>query len=488
MKTIFGCLIALLVLSFSALAIAPNQPPLSASSASAIASNENTPNIILIVADDLGLYDLGAYGNPVIETPRLDSMANAGIRFTRAYAAAPICSPSRAATQTGLHPARIGMTEHIRGNPPTNPCWPLIPPKNMQRLAYAYRTLGEAMQDNGYSTIYVGKWHLGGGDYRPPNHGYDISYAAGGQGLPSSFFPPYFNGNPYPELNTIAGADDYLADALTTLAIEALPDDNTSPFFLDLNYYAPHVPIQGPPDLVDKYETLLGNDPDTLPRPQYAAMVEAIDRQVGRLVDTLSARDLLDNTVILFTSDHGALTVEEVPAFAAHTPPTTSGPLREGKGYLFEGGLQVPLIAYAPGRYTTMVDDNLNVNTDYFSTITSLGNGLETSLDGQPIPSLTGMPAVERELYFHFPHYSPQRGRPAGVLINQDYKLIEWYSNVDSVSLYELATDPGELNDLSTERIAETAALRQQLEAWRQSVGARYMTENDNYDPENCDD
>ncbi len=311
----------------------------------------------------------------------------------------------------------------------------------------------------------------------------------GGQGLPSSFFPPYFSGGLYPELTTIAAQDTYLTDALTTLAITTLPagPEGAEPFFIDLNYYAPHVPIEGPADLVAKYEALLGTGPDVLPQPQYAAMVENIDRQVGRLVDTLAARGLLENTVILFTSDHGALTVQEVPGFDQFTPPTTSGPLRGGKGYLYEGGLTVPLIAFAPGRFAPLVDDFPTTNTDLFATLTHLAGTPESTLDGSPIPSLTGQPTPQRDLYWHFPHYSPQRGRPAGVIISGDHKLIDWFSNVDTNYLFNIAIDRGETTNLLPTQSALAGTLLQQLEEWRQSVGARPMTVNPDYDPEDCD-
>ena len=453
--------------------------------ADSIIPSNKKPNIILIVADDLGVHDLGCYGNQVIDTPRLDSLANMGIRFTQAYAASPICSPSRAAIQTGLHPARIALTEHIRGFPPVDPCWPRIPPKSMQRLAYAYKTIGEAVKENGYRTMFVGKWHLGGGAYKPDQHGYDITYAAGGQGLPNSFFPPYFNGNPYPELNTLAGEDTFLTDALTTLAIEALPND-TTPFFLNLNYYAPHVPIMAPPDLVAKYEARIGPDTSFLPRPHYAAMIEAIDRQVGRLVDTLTQRGLLDETIILFTSDHGALTVKEVPGYDTHTPPTTIGPLRGGKGSVFEGGLRVPLIAYAPARYAPLVDPYVNVNLDLFPTITHLAGISQRTPDGLPIPSLTGEAALARNLYWHYPHYSPQRGQPAGVVRKGDDKLIAWYSDVDSLYMFDLQADMSEQTNLEPQNPAVANQLKSELEAWLQLVGARLMKPNPAYDPVNC--
>ncbi|MEL6923597.1 MAG: sulfatase [Bacteroidota bacterium] len=454
---------------------------------------DTLPNILLIVADDLGLHDLGCYGNPVIETPHLDSLAANGIRYTRAYAASPICSPSRAAIQTGLNPARIGLTEHIRGIPQPDPCWPMLPPEPLQALALGHETLAERLKTQGYHTSYVGKWHLGGNGYGPTSQGYDVSYAAGPQGLPVSFFPPYFNGNNYPELSTIASGDDYLTEALVTLSLEAIPANADQPFFQQLSFYAPHVPIMGPPDLVEKYETIIGDNPDALPRPHYAAMVEAIDRSVGRLLAALEQRGQLENTIVLFTSDHGALTVREVPGFDAHTPPTTSGPLRDGKGYLYEGGLRVPLIVNCPQRYTPSVEDRKTSNVDFFSTFAHLAKACSdvpeekcNTLDGQPVPAMTDARYMERPLFFHYPHYSPQRGEPGAVMITEAHKLIQWFSPVDSLYLFELDQDTAEINNLAFAKSAVADSLNQVLKNWQDSIGARAMNINPNYVEENC--
>jgi uncharacterized sulfatase len=197
----------------------------------------------------------------------------------------------------------------------------------------------------------------------------------------------------------------------------------------------------------------------------------------------------MENTIILFTSDHGALTVEEVPAFAAHTPPTDSGPLRDGKGYIYEGGLRVPLIAYAPGRFDPAVIDEPNMNLDYFPTITALAGNPETTPDSEPITALTGgTPRSEpRTFFWHFPHYSPQRGSPAGAVIEGPDKYIEWYSDVDSTYLFNLNDDPGETMPQDGNSAARAAELREKLTAWRDSLGARMMTVNPQFTGEDCE-
>lgn len=448
---------------------------------------QNTkPNILLIVTDDLGLYDLSCYGNPIIQTPHLDRLAQHGIRYLNAYAASPICSPSRAAIQTGLNPARIGLTEHIRGIPPPDPCWPMLPPEPLQALALGHTTLAELLKPQGYHTSFVGKWHLGGNGYAPKDQGYDVSYAAGPQGLPKTFFPPYFNGNPYPELFTIAADDNYLSEALVSLSLEAIPNNSDQTFFHQLSFYAPHVPIMAPADLVEKYEAIIGDDPNALPRPHYAAMVEAIDRAVGRLLEQLEARGQLENTIVLFTSDHGALTVREVPGFDQHTPPTTSGPLRAGKGYVYEGGLKVPLIVSNPIRFNPGLESRLTVNTDIFPTFSHFAKSPQESPDGQAIPGLTEAAYQERPLFFHYPHYSPQRGEPGAVIRVGSHKLIQWFSPVDSLYVFDLETDSSETTDLSDTNAALRDSLNGLLLQWQDTIGARAMKVNPNFVAEDC--
>ena len=301
------------------------------------------------MADDLGRNDLASYGNQFIETPNLNALASEGIRFTNAYAAAPLCSPSRASIITGNNPARINLTEHLHGYSPPTPKQKLITPRIETGLPPQLTTIPEALKPAGYATAHFGKWHLGKGASSPASNGFDMVYGGGEEGLPKSFFYPFFNGKPYPDLLADTKEEDYLDDALTTKAISFMQEKKDTRFFLELNFYSPHVPIEGKPVLVQKYAAKrVVINYKGLPEDEYAAMVENIDYNVGRVIKFLKENALDKNTLVIFTSDNGGLNVEEVPAFAKHTPPTTNAPLRGGKGYLYEGGIREPWIMWMP--------------------------------------------------------------------------------------------------------------------------------------------
>jgi arylsulfatase A-like enzyme len=436
------------------------------------------PNIILIVADDLGWHDLGSYGNEFIETPHLDSMARAGIRYTNAYAAASLCSPSRAALMTGLHPVNVNITEHIHGPFRPSPKIPLITPNIDQSLKPSFTTIGEVMRREGYQTAYIGKWHLGGGPATPDNQGFETVYAANYHGLPNSFYYPFFN-HGMEDIKQDSKEGDYLTDKLTDRAISYLAEQDT--FFMVLSYYAPHVPIEGPKDLVEKYIAKRGGETG-LPNPHYAAMVEGIDRNVGRLMQALKAQGKLENTVVMFTSDNGGLSVEEVPAFAAHTPPTDNGPLRAGKGYVYEGGIRVPLLLHWPKYISQQTLDVPVVGSDFFATISALINRYDTTAEANVIvPGLRGAePEAERTLVWHVPHYSPQGGKPASAIRQGNYKLIYFYEDQRS-ELYNLAEDPSEERDLSREQPERTARMLEALNAWKKKHNAQEPIPNPNY-------
>ena len=432
-----------------------------------VSPTDRLPNVVLIVADDLGWFDLASYGNDFIETPNLDRLAAAGIRFTNGYAAAAICSPSRSSLLTGLTPVATNITEHIHGNGPPRPGQQLRTPPIAQQLALSFRTTGEVFWERGYGTAYIGKWHLGGGEFQPEFQGFDYTIGSGFNGLPQSFFYPFFPPNQHQRLRDSAEPGDYLTDVLTDRALDYIDAHRDSSFFVNLNYYAPHVPIMGKEALIEKYRQKRAANPnDSFPDIVYAAMVDAIDQNAGRIMDRLEALDLADNTLVVFTSDNGGLHVEEVPAFAAHTPPTDNGPLRAGKGYLYEGGTRVPLIVRWPARVSAgQVSDTPVVGEDIFSALR----------DPTGISPLFGDATTERLLIWHFPHYSPQGGKPASSLRRGNLKLVYDYETERSM-LFDLAADPGETTDLSATETAKTRELEQLLKTRLADMGAQLPT------------
>jgi arylsulfatase A len=440
-------------------------------------------NIIVILADDLGRNDLGCYGNTFIETPHLDAMVREGMQFMHAYSAAPLCSPTRASIVTGNNPARINLTEHLHGYAPAGPHQKLITPRIESGLPPQLTTIPEALKAAGYATAHFGKWHLGGGPSTPAAQGFDMVYGGGVEGLPKTFFYPFFNGTPYKDLIADTREGDYLDDALTAKAMQYISSKKDSPFFLELNFYAPHVPIEGKPALVTKYkQKRIEKKYKGLPEDEYAAMVENIDYNVGRLLAHLKQNGLDKNTLVLFVSDNGGLDVQEVPAFAKHTPPTSNAPLRGGKGSIYEGGIRAPWIVWAPSLIKENKQEQTMVTTDdIFNTCMQLANVKMQSPDGVTIvPLLQGAAIAERNYYLHFPHYSPQRGKPGAVVRSGNYKLIEWYED-GKLELYDLGKDEGEQNDLAAANPALVARLKLELDAWRKSVGAKMPTPNPGY-------
>jgi arylsulfatase A len=457
-------------------------PTAEASISKTIALNKRY-NIILLVADDLGRNDIGCYGTGFIETPRLDQMAKEGLRFTNAYSAAPLCSPTRASIITGNNPARINLTEHLHGYSPAGPKQKLITPKIETGLPGHLTTIPEALNNNGYVTAHFGKWHLGMGPSSPQAQGFKLVYGGGAEGLANSFFYPFFNGKPYPKLLEDSKEGDYLDDVLTTRALKFLKNNKDSSFFMELNFYAPHVPIQGKPALVEKYnqkKTMVRMK--NIPESEYAAMVENIDYNVGRVIDFLKENGLDKNTIVLFTSDNGGLDVEEVPAFAKHTPPTSNAPLRAGKGYIYEGGIRSPWIMWMPSQITSGRDEKTLVTTDdIFNTCMGLAKVEAKSPDGLSLtPLLLNQQIPNRDFYLHFPHYSPQRGKPGAVIRRGNFKLIEWYED-GKIELFDLEKDEAETNNIAQQNKALVAELKQALDAWKKSVNATEVKPNPNY-------
>jgi len=409
------------------------------------------PNVIFILADDLGINDLGCYGRREHPTPHLDHLAAQGLRFTCAYCAQPICSPSRAAILTGKSPARLHLTTYLPGRSDAATQKLLHPPMR-QQLPLAETTLAERLTAAGYATACIGKWHLGGRGFEPPQHGFDV------------YFPGQANTKP---TDTEGGKGEY---ELTTAAERFISDNRERPFFLYLCHNSPHVPLAAQPGLLEKHRRAFN--------PIYAAMIETLDASVGRLLAKLDELKLTDRTLVVFTSDNGGLHVLESP----HTPATHNTPFRAGKGFLYEGGLRIPLFVRLPGRIKPGVCETPVINTDWTPTILELA-GIQTidPFDGVSlVPELTGSPRAERTLYWHFPHYTNQGSRPAGAIREGRYKLIEHYES-GRMELYDLSHDASELHDRSLDEPDRARDLREKLAAWRQAVGAQTNTLNPNY-------
>ena len=406
------------------------------------------PNVVIILIDDLGRNDLGCYGSRYYRTPNLDKLAADGIRFSDAYAACPVCSPTRAAILTGKYPARLHLTDWLPGRA-DRPDQKLVRPVIRQQLPLEEVTLAEALKAAGYTTGHVGKWHLGGAGFGPQQQGFDVNVAGDQTGSPRSYFAPFKDaqGRFMPGLEQ-APNGEYLTDRLTTEAERFIETNRDRPFFLNFAHYAVHIPLRAKQEIIAKYAT--DGRPGTQNNPIYAAMVESMDESVGRVVKKLSDLALDKKTLLIFTSDNGGLSVRE----GANTPATTNAPLREGKGFLYEGGIRAPLIVAGhgvekPGRVSDVPVSSL----DFFPTILELcGFSCESKPDGVSIvPVLKGGSLNRDALYWHYPHYANQGGRPGGVVRAGDMKLIESYEN-DRRELFDLKRDPGELRNLAAEK------------------------------------
>lgn len=436
-------------------------------------------NVILILADDLGWADLGCYGSTFHHTPNIDRLAASGMRFTDGYAACPVCSPTRAALMTGKVPARLGLTDWLPGRPDRSDqllARPVLP----QQLPLTETTLAAAFKKAGYTTGHLGKWHLGGKGFGPREHGFDFSIAGDQTGSPLSYFAPFRNKDRFMPGLEKAPEGEYLTDRLTAEAERFIESSKDRPFFLYLPHYAVHIPMLAGPDLVKKYPTR--RVPDRQSNGIYAAMLESVDDSVGRVVKTLERLKLSDRTLIIFTSDNGGLSVLEGP----NTPPTINTPLREGKGYLYEGGLRVPLIVHWPGVVKAGTTSSVPViSHDLYPTLLeACGVEVKGTLDGMSlIPLLRGSAGPKREtLYWHYPHYSNQGGRPGGAIRMGDLKLIEFYED-GRRELFDLKTDLSESRNLAADRSEDVKRLAAHLDRWRKAVGAKMPRPNPDYRP-----
>ena len=438
-------------------------------------------NIVCILMDDLGWRDLGCYGSTFYRTPNVDALARDGMRFTEAYAACPVCSPTRAAILTGRYPARIGLTDYLVGTRRGK----LLPAEYLHYLPLHETTVAKVLREADYATASIGKWHLGPEPYYPEHHGFDLNVAGCDLGHPPSYFWPYAAGDRRVPLKN--GSDgEYLTERLTREAVRFIEANAHRPFFLYLAHYAVHNPMQAPDRWTEPFKAGRTRTPSQTAEylewhgrkvrivqnnPVYAGMIAAADDGVGQIVRTLKKLGLYDRTLLLFTSDNGGLSTAE-------GMPTSNYPLAGGKGWLYEGGIRVPLIIRWPGKTRPGSVCQVPVtSTDFFPTLLAAA-GLpqmpELHTDGANLtPVLDGKRAVLHDaLYWHYPHYSNQGCNPSGAIREGKYKLIEDYET-GNCELFDLETDAGETRDLYS-LLPETAArLKEKLSNWRRSVGAR---------------
>ena len=500
--------------------------------------DKKEPNIIFFLVDDLGWSDLAIYGSSFYETPNIDQLAKDGIRFTQAYAACHVCSPTRASILTGKYPARLQLTDWLQGRslilPRTDYDYEnLKSAKFYQQLPFEEITIAEELKSNGYKTAIFGKWHLGEDPSGPLSHGFDLHIPKGwNKGWPKAgYYAPF-------KLDGIEDSEgDYLTNRLTDEALKFIDQNKKEPFFLYLSLFSVHDPIQGRPDLVEKYQKKLNklsspNNPDFIlegnpddPTPlskselenliklpshkdfkvlpqrtvkikqrqdniHFAAMVEAVDENLGRVIKKLKALDLDENTILIFFSDNGGMsganfgrpTREISPTKLDEAFSTSNLPLRGAKGWLYEGGIRVPLIVKWPGRVERgIVSDRQVISTDFYPTILEM-LGLEPKslqhVDGKSfVRALENKQYNRGAIYWHFPHYSNHGMQsPGGAIRLGDYKLIEYFEN-NSFQLFNLKNDIGEQNDLSTSEPEKAAELLSMLNEWRRETSAQMMSE-----------
>lgn len=454
------------------------------SAASAFAADR--PNFMFFLVDDLGYMDIGA-NNPgtFYETPNVDALARSGMRFTNGYAANPVCSPTRYSIMTGKYPTRVGATNFFSGTRAGR----FKPAPLFNRMPLEEITLAEALQEAGYKTAFLGKWHLGPTEeFWPEHQGFDVNIGGHVRGLPRSYFSPYSN----PRLKD-GPRGEHLTARLTDEAIRLIDENKNDPFLIYLSFYTVHTPLQAPKKLVEKYrrkaETVTGQrefGPEEQVWPNarerrvrlvqkhatYAAMVETMDRSIGRVLDHLRKSGLDKNTVVCFTGDNGGLSTSE-------GSPTSNLPLRGGKGWIYEGGIREPFLIRAPGvTKPGSVSDEPVISTDFYPTILELAGIEQKPEQHRDGVSLVGVLKDEeglfRQLFWHYPHYSNQGGFPGGATRDGDWKLIERYED-GRTHLYNLADDIGEQNDLAAQMPDRVRHMRECLHDWYGTVNARFL-------------
>jgi arylsulfatase A-like enzyme len=465
---------------------------------------DKRPNIVFILIDDMGWKDLACTGSEFYETPNIDRLCAEGMRFTDAYASCPVCSPTRASILAGKYPARIGVTNYIgedhAANPPRGR---LIDAPYTDHLPIEEVSLATALREGGYRTWQVGKWHLGGPDFYPEKHGFDVSIGGCEWGHPrGGYFAPYGH------LRMPQGPEgEYLTDRLTAEACDLIRQPDERPFFLYLSHYAVHTPIQAPAELIRKYEAkakAMGLDQvptfeegEAFPclhkkgrrvrrrlvqsDPAYAAMVENLDWNVGRVLAALDVTGPAENTIVIFTSDNGGLSTAE-------SSPTCNLPLSEGKGWMYEGGTREPLFVRWPGVIEpASVCTTPMSSPDFYPTLLeAVGLPLrpEQHVDGVslgPLLRQTG-DVPDRPLFWHYPHHGNQGGSPGCSVRCGDWKLIEFFED-GARELYNLREDEGETNNLAESEPEKVAELAATLATWLADVEAKIPQPDPNFDP-----
>jgi arylsulfatase A-like enzyme len=470
-----------------------------------------SPNIILILADDLGWADLQCYGSTFYETPNLDRLAAKGIRFTNAYASSPVCSPTRASILTGKYPIKTGVTDWIVGR--QNKGKGAVYEKMIAQpfnyfLPLEEETIAEVALKNKYKTFIAGKWHLGEEEKNwPEANGFQINKGGFSKGSPAGykndstggFFTPYNN----PRLAD-GPKGEYLTDRLTNESIAFMEQNKTAPFFLMYSMYAVHNPMQAPAELIKKYQakkTIL-NLPDSVrfrkdepwtkfekgwkrrtvqDYPVYAAMIENMDENIGRLLNKIDSLGLTDNTIIIFTSDNGGLSTAE-------GSPTNNGALRAGKGWLYEGGLRVPLIItwlgnIKAGQVSEMPVSSVDIFSTFYKAIYK-NDVKNKAVDGKDIIGLVANEKknMGRALFWHYPHYSNQGGKPGAAMLKDGFKLILNYED-NSIEFYNLKNDIGERNNIASTNKNMAMMNKRDLEKWLKENKAQLPIANPAYNP-----
>ena len=464
------------------------------------------PNIVFFLIDDMGWMDLACQGSKFYETPNIDSLAKDGMLFTDAYAACPVCSPTRASLMSGKYPARVGLTHYIGGS---EHCklggekGKLLSAPYVPYLSTEEISLATTLKKNGYKTWHLGKWHLGKKDYWPDKHGFDVNIGGCSMGAPGGkghYFQPW-------EIPTIKPktGDDYLTDRLGNDAVELIMGNDDTPFFLNMWFYSVHTPIQAKSETIAKYERKaksMGLDKveaivegDYFPvehkkdrriqrrviqsDPEYAAMIEHLDENVGKILNALEKKGIADNTIVIFTSDNGGLSTAE-------GSPTCNFPLAEGKGWMYEGGVREPMLfrwrdVVKPGSKS----DAVITSPDFYPTLLeACGLPLEEQqhVDGKSfLSALKGRPYKRGSVFWHFPHYGNQGGTPGCSIRKGDWKLIEFFEG--QLELYNLKDDISEKNNLS-ETFPETLQeLLEELHAWQTEVNSINPSPNSDWRP-----